>query len=58
VSKPARPGSEVNRGVSEPAGSKEPLREVALKLLPYVIGAVLIAAFIAAHLLLGLRPQH
>ena len=52
------PGPEVDGSASEPVDPRATAREVVLKLLPYVIGALLVAGFIAAHLLLGLRPQH
>jgi hypothetical protein len=39
-------------------GSKATMKELALKLTPFVIGALLLAGLIASHLLFGLRPQH
>ena len=55
---PPHPGPEVDGGESQPVSSRATARELAVRLLPYVIGGLLLAGLIAAHLLLGLRPQH
>ena len=58
MSKPPHPGSGVDGGPSQAVGPKATAKELAVKVLPFVIGALLLGGLIAAHLLLGLRPQH
>jgi len=54
----SHPGPEVDGGPSQTVNPKATVKDSALKVVPFVIGALLLAGLVAAHLLLGLRPPH